>query len=144
MLSMREKYKAGNSLICLLQALTGRVTTVELRNESFAQGHIKNVDGFMNVEMTAVTFTSPDGKISRMDNFFVQGPQIRYVQIPDDINIVNAMQQQIAMIGFGCYGTTGGRGRGRGRGQGRRRGRGQGEMRYIKPPTERPQQSTNY
>ncbi|XP_038049277.1 U7 snRNA-associated Sm-like protein LSm10 [Patiria miniata] len=130
MMSIREKVKAGNSLICLLRALEGRVTTVELRNESYAEGRIVHVDGFMNVQMTAVTFTTQNGTNSKLDSLFVQGPQIRYVQIPDDVNIVEAMKEQLGMIGFGDRQNVRGRGRHSGRGGQRR----------MKPATNRPQQ----
>ena len=115
--SIRERYKSTNSLLCLLQGITDRVTTVELRNESTAKGCIQNVDGFMNITMTNVVFTSRDGTTSRLDEFFVKGPQIRYVQIPDDVDMMRVMREQVRMPGQGMrMGRGGGRGRGRGGG----------------------------
>ncbi|XP_072018296.1 U7 snRNA-associated Sm-like protein LSm10 [Amphiura filiformis] len=109
--SLREKYKSTNSLICLLQGIMNRVTTVELRNESTATGLIENVDGFMNIKMKDVTFVSSDGTKTKMDEFFVQGPQIRYVQIPDDVNMMQVMNAQLPGMGRGLR-----KGRGTGRG----------------------------
>ena len=122
--SLREKYKSTNSLICLLQGIMGRVTTVELRNESSARGKIDNVDGFMNVKMTNVLFTTPDGTEMNMQEFFVKGPQIRYVHIPDDVNMLQVMKQQLPGYGRGM-----GRGRGQGpKGQGKGRGGNAGNL----------------
>ena len=41
----RDRYNAANSLLCLLQALEGTVTVVELRNEIAVKGLILQVDG---------------------------------------------------------------------------------------------------
>ena len=41
----RDRYNAANSLLCLLQALEGRVTVIELRNEMAVKGLITQVDG---------------------------------------------------------------------------------------------------
>ena len=109
--SLREKYKSTNSLICLLQGVTNRVTTVELRNETTATGQIVNVDGFMNIQMKDVKFVSRDGKMTKMDEFFVQGQQIRYVQIPDDVDMMQIMKAQLPGMGRGLR-----KGRGKGRG----------------------------
>ena len=44
-LTGQEKFYSCNTLVCLLQALRGHTTTVELRNESEVCGPIENVDG---------------------------------------------------------------------------------------------------
>ena len=41
----QEKFYSCNTLVCLLQALRGHRTTVELRNEAEVHGTIDNVDG---------------------------------------------------------------------------------------------------
>ncbi|XP_054753174.2 U7 snRNA-associated Sm-like protein LSm10 [Lytechinus pictus] len=94
-LSIREKYKARHTLVCLLRAVVGRITTVELRNECSATGYVDDVDGFMNVTMSKVLFVNMDGEKTHMDSFFVQASLVRYVQIPDDINMVKAMKRQL-------------------------------------------------
>ena len=49
MASGRERATSERTLVCLLQAVQGHRTIVELRNESSAAGLIDNVDGFMNI-----------------------------------------------------------------------------------------------
>lgn len=44
----RDRYNAANSLLCLLQALEGRVTVIELRNEMAVKGLISQVDGYID------------------------------------------------------------------------------------------------
>ncbi|XP_071482529.1 U7 snRNA-associated Sm-like protein LSm10 [Diadema antillarum] len=94
-MSRREKFKSKHTLICLLQALQGRITTVELRNECTATGYIDTVDGFMNVTMSRVLFVNQDGQKTHMESFFVQGSLIRYVQVPDDVDMVRAIKRQM-------------------------------------------------
>ncbi|XP_014669872.1 PREDICTED: U7 snRNA-associated Sm-like protein LSm10 [Priapulus caudatus] len=97
--SLREQAKSTNSLLCLLQALTTRVTTVELRNESSARGRIVNVDGFMNVQMGDVTFTTARGETRLFEYFYVQGKQVRFVHIPDNVDIIKAIEGQLRGLG---------------------------------------------
>uniref|UniRef100_A0A7N8WYP7 Sm domain-containing protein n=1 Tax=Mastacembelus armatus TaxID=205130 RepID=A0A7N8WYP7_9TELE len=52
--SIRERTIAENSMVLLLQGLQGEVTTVDLRNESTAQGRVVNVDAFMNIRLEEV------------------------------------------------------------------------------------------
>ncbi|XP_013421788.1 uncharacterized protein LOC106181832 [Lingula anatina] len=96
--SIRERTKAQNSLVCLLQALEGMETTVELRDESSVKGKITDVDGFMAICMSDVVFTDRHGKVSKLSNFSVQGRNIRFVQVPDEVNMIEAIQKQLASM----------------------------------------------
>lgn len=96
--SLRETAKSANSLVCLLQALKGQVTTVELRNEASAKGLIVNVDGFMNVKMMHVTLTNIYGQAQEFCEFFIQGKQIRFVHIPDSVDIVDTIDKQLKLM----------------------------------------------
>ncbi|KFP33642.1 U7 snRNA-associated Sm-like LSm10, partial [Colius striatus] len=83
----KERTIAENSLVILLQGLHGLVTTVELRDESAATGRVTNVDAFMNVRLTEVTFTDRQGSVAQLDELFVAGRNVRYVHIPDEGDI---------------------------------------------------------
>merc|ERR1711911_481890 len=72
----RDRYNAANSLLCLLQALEGTVTVVELRNEIAVKGLILQVDGFMNVTLKDVTVQGNDGSLYTFDDFFVKARNI--------------------------------------------------------------------
>ncbi|XP_023251791.1 U7 snRNA-associated Sm-like protein LSm10, partial [Seriola lalandi dorsalis] len=61
--SLRERTIAENSMVVLLQGLQGQVTTVDLRNESTAQGRVINVDAFMNIRMEEVLYTDQRGQL---------------------------------------------------------------------------------
>ncbi|KAK6168897.1 hypothetical protein SNE40_020057 [Patella caerulea] len=90
--SQREKFIFKNTLLCLLKALERKRTTVELRNETSVSGTIDAVDFQMNISMTNVVFKAPNNKSERFTDFFVQGFMIRFVHIPDFINIKKAIE----------------------------------------------------
>jgi len=69
----RERAKLLNSLTVLLKGLEGKVTTIDLRNESSARGRIDNVDYLMNVILTDAVLFAPDGQQKMTcEEFFVQ------------------------------------------------------------------------
>lgn len=59
----KERFHYYNSLVCLAKALEGHYTLVDLRNEACLTGKIKEVDGYMNVAMSDVTFYNPRGTV---------------------------------------------------------------------------------
>ena len=50
---------------------------------------------FHDVTMSKVLFVDQDEHKTHMESFFVQGSLIRYVQIPDDIDMVKVMQHEV-------------------------------------------------
>ncbi|XP_028820648.1 U7 snRNA-associated Sm-like protein LSm10 [Denticeps clupeoides] len=96
--SIRERTIAENSLVILLQGLHGQVTTVDLRDESTARGRVLNVDAFMNIRLDGVLYRDRKGRISRLDDLFVTGRNVRYVHIPDHVDIGRTIEAQLAKI----------------------------------------------
>lgn len=95
--STRETALIKNSLITLLQAIVGRRTTVDLRREDSVEGLLINVDAFMNLTLKEVRLISAvDGRPDcYLEELFVQGREIRYVHIPDDMNIMESITRQL-------------------------------------------------
>ena len=96
--SVKERTISENSLIILLQGLQGQVTTVDLRDESVAHGRIDNVDAFMNIRLAQVTYTDRWGHQVELDDLFVTGRNVRYVHIPDNVNITATIELQLQVI----------------------------------------------
>lgn len=96
--SNRERALAERTLITLLQACEGHITTVELRNEAYAEGKISQVDGYMNVNMIKVEFTNERSETVRLEEMCIQGKQIRFVHIPDKINMREAIERQLQVL----------------------------------------------
>ncbi|XP_066525804.1 U7 snRNA-associated Sm-like protein LSm10 [Hoplias malabaricus] len=96
--SVRERTIAENSLVILLQGLHGEVTTVELRDESSARGRVLNVDAFMNVRLEDVLYRDRRGRVSELADLFINGRNVRYVHIPDHMDITDTIQTQLDKI----------------------------------------------
>ncbi|CAM2104648.1 unnamed protein product [Caretta caretta] len=96
--SVKERTIAENSLVILLQGIHGYVTTVDLRDESTVLGRITNVDAFMNIRLAEVTFTDRQGRVSQLDDLFVTGRNVRYVHIPDEVDIKATVEKQLQLI----------------------------------------------
>lgn len=100
MATPKERAVTSKSLILLLQALEGRTTTVELRNEIVVHGTVEKVDSCMNVDMANVTLTVPTSgdaasPVGRFEQFHIQGRQVRYVHVPDDVDMMAALKQKL-------------------------------------------------
>lgn len=96
--SIRERTITENSMVVLLQGLQGEVTTVDLRDESWARGRVLNVDAFMNVRLEDVLFRDRRGQRTRLQELFITGRNVRYVHIPDHVDIMKTIQNQLAKI----------------------------------------------
>ena len=118
-LSGKERAKTEKNLNLLLRGLIGHLTVVELRNESMAAGKIVNVDGFMNISMAETTFRKVNGQETEFEQFFIVGRNVRFVHIPDHLDIMAVIQRELSKITKSRTGDVIGRGRGRGRGRNR-------------------------
>lgn len=121
MTSAREKFFYTRTLCCLLKALEGVETEIELRNESHVKGTIESVSSAMGVTMRNCELIVA-GRIKQLQRLFVQGRKIRMVVVPDDIDMIDAMQGVINMFNAPVLGRDEFKKCRRGRGEGRGRG----------------------
>lgn len=97
--SVRERTIAENSLVLLLQGLQGLETTVELRNEGVARGRVLSVDAFMNVRLRDATYQDgAGGPAVQLQDLFVTGRNVRYVHIPEQLDVTETIQKQLQQI----------------------------------------------
>lgn len=89
----RERFKIVNTLVCLVKSCEGFSTTVDLRNETSVSGKIETVDGHMNISMSNVVCRNFKGKVEHFENFFIHGKTVRFVHIPDEIDMRKAMEK---------------------------------------------------
>ncbi|KAF2367301.1 LSM domain eukaryotic/archaea-type [Trinorchestia longiramus] len=113
----KARHRIYNTLTCVVHGLVGRETTVELHNDSYVTGIISNADGKMNIEMVNAQLTDGNDHSIRLSKFYVMGRKVRYVHIPEDVDVLRLIESQV-----GTPGSMRGRGRGRARGRGRGRG----------------------
>jgi small nuclear ribonucleoprotein (snRNP)-like protein len=116
MLSGQEKALGCNSLIGIVRACEGKRVQIDLRNELHIYGKVESVFGDMNVTMTNAFILTPTFKTlcgevdqnnqTKFENpnpkFYneitIRGRNIRFVHIPDEIDMINALQKQILAI----------------------------------------------
>ncbi len=91
----RQKQRFQNTLLCLLEGIVGEVTLIELRNESSVWGQIESVDDQMNVSVKNAVFTGVNGIHTKFTAFYVKGRMIRFVHIPESVDIMKTINSQL-------------------------------------------------
>uniref|UniRef100_A0A182QN48 Sm domain-containing protein n=1 Tax=Anopheles farauti TaxID=69004 RepID=A0A182QN48_9DIPT len=95
----KEKFNSVNHLTGLAQCLINRNILIDLRNETSVAGTIINVDGHMNICMENVVYIDQLGKQYPLDNFTIYSKYIRYIHIPEEINMTAALEERIKSLG---------------------------------------------
>ena len=94
---MQEKKGGGDShrgfvlnmikLVKVLMRLAGETVVVELKDGTSVQGTVVGVDMPMNTHLKAVRQTARDGTVTHIDSLTVRGSTIRFVLLPDTLNL---------------------------------------------------------
>ncbi|KYQ94048.1 hypothetical protein DLAC_11582 [Tieghemostelium lacteum] len=79
------------SLLCVFTALKGSQITIELRSNCKIYGTIENVDKYMNIELSNVNLKNKFFKNEKFEILLVQSRNIRYIHIPDKIDLNNLL-----------------------------------------------------
>ncbi|CAH1971235.1 unnamed protein product [Acanthoscelides obtectus] len=94
--SKKEQYFFHNNLVCVVKALEGVYTTIDLRNDRYVTGKIVRVDGWMNVDMIDAVFCDNRGSYRTFSDFFVKSRSIRYVHIPKEYPAMELIEMHLA------------------------------------------------
>ncbi|KAK3876085.1 hypothetical protein Pcinc_019097 [Petrolisthes cinctipes] len=94
----RSRHRELNTLTCLVMKLEGWKTTVELQNDAYVSGLVIEVDAKMNMQMKDAWYTDGNGRTIRLDLFHVRGRKIRYVHIPDKMDMMEAIRERVAPL----------------------------------------------
>jgi len=117
----------------LLHESTGHRLTIELTDGSMCRGLLTDAEDNMNLQLSGVTMTNREGRISKLEFIYIRGSKIRLVILPDMLknapifhkfNIKNKTPPSTTPIPT-ISATRGGGGMSRGRGNSRG-GRGRG------------------
>jgi len=71
------------------------VITVDIRNNITVRGKLNTCESTMHLELSHVTWTDVTGRERRFDQFYIKGRQIVYIHIPDEVDIIKAMNWQL-------------------------------------------------
>merc|ERR1712196_42379 len=74
-------------IVRFLMKLTAETVHVELKNGAIVQGTIVGVDLAMNTHIKTLKLITKTSDILKADHMTIRGSHIRYVIIPDSINI---------------------------------------------------------
>eukprot|EP01087_Luapelamoeba_hula_P003011 TRINITY_DN12842_c0_g1_i1.p1 TRINITY_DN12842_c0_g1~~TRINITY_DN12842_c0_g1_i1.p1 ORF type:complete len:144 (-),score=30.32 TRINITY_DN12842_c0_g1_i1:269-700(-) len=112
----------------------GHTVTLELKTGEIYRGTLADTEDNMNCQMTSITYTARDGRVSVLEQVYIRGSKIRFLILPDMLkkapmfrNMETKSKGGAAAVrgkGLGVQKALGGRGIGRGFRQGGRGGRG--------------------
>jgi len=69
--------------IKLLHEAEGHVVTVELKTGDTYRGDLVEAEDNWNCQMSGLTVTSKDGRVTQLENAYIRGSKIRYLIVPD-------------------------------------------------------------
>ncbi|KAK8815046.1 Small nuclear ribonucleoprotein family protein [Blastocystis sp. ATCC 50177/Nand II] len=104
-------------LVRFLMKLTTESVTIELKNGTIISGTITGVDVAMNTHLKAVKMTIKGRNPVSLDSMSVRGSSIRYVILPDSINLDAFLVDDAPKNNPARVKAPSSRGRGRGRGR---------------------------
>ncbi|XP_063634569.1 U7 snRNA-associated Sm-like protein LSm10 [Cydia splendana] len=94
----KEQFFYHNTLLCLVKALEGQNITVDLRHDSHVCGEVILVDGYMNISFGTAVFVDAKGNEFAYDNLFIQGRNIRYVHIPENMAARDTIKTELLKV----------------------------------------------
>jgi len=106
--------------IKLLHEAEGHTVTIELKTGEIYRGTLGESEDNMNCQLSNITLTARDGRVSNLEHAYIRGSKIRFLILPD-------MLKNAPMFKRVDAGKAGGKGKGLGLGRGRAaaiRGRG--------------------
>ena len=74
-------------LVQFLRKLVRETVTIELKDNTVVSGTVVGVDSAMNTHLRLVEIVRPGQDPERLDNMTVRGASIRYVILPDVVNL---------------------------------------------------------
>jgi small nuclear ribonucleoprotein (snRNP)-like protein len=105
MLTPKDKAILCNSLIGIVKGCEGKRIQIDLRNELHILGKLESVTSEMNVVMSDAYLTLPyqsknqKDQIKRhYDEIIIRGCNIRFVHIPDEIDLIKTLHNQIKSV----------------------------------------------
>ncbi|CAB4006913.1 small nuclear ribonucleo Sm D3 [Paramuricea clavata] len=69
--------------IKILHEAEGHVVTLETMTGEVYRGKLIEAEDNMNIQMSDITLTSRDGRVSQLQNVFIRGSKVRFIILPD-------------------------------------------------------------
>ncbi|EME26801.1 Probable U6 snRNA-associated Sm-like protein LSm4 [Galdieria sulphuraria] len=72
--------------LSLLKAAQGQPVLVELKSGDTYNGHLVNIDSWMNLNLREVVWTSREGdRFWKIAEIYVRGNTVKYLRVPEEI-----------------------------------------------------------
>ncbi|XP_044736515.1 U7 snRNA-associated Sm-like protein LSm10 [Chrysoperla carnea] len=98
--SKRERFYFFNNLSGLVKSLEKKYILIDLRNDLAVDGRIIHVDGFSNVTMEDAILIDTLGQQTYFEEFFIHARNIRYVHLPEDINVNEQLESLLKQLTY--------------------------------------------
>ena len=73
--------------IILLHEAEGHTVTIELKNGEIYRGQLDESEETMNCLVTDVVVTAKDGRVTKLENAYIRGSQIKFVILPNVLKL---------------------------------------------------------
>eukprot|EP00003_Mantamonas_plastica_P024666 TRINITY_DN4639_c0_g2_i1.p1 TRINITY_DN4639_c0_g2~~TRINITY_DN4639_c0_g2_i1.p1 ORF type:complete len:158 (+),score=47.00 TRINITY_DN4639_c0_g2_i1:155-628(+) len=104
----RETGKDGmpKTMGFLIKAMVGGQVTVEMHNNTVVNGELMHVDDQLNLIIGNARFKRRFNKAQQFSLLFINGTSLRYVHIPDEVNVSKLMDEHARKLkGFRTAGS---------------------------------------
>ncbi|KAI5066815.1 hypothetical protein GOP47_0017343 [Adiantum capillus-veneris] len=99
-----------STLLCVIKALQGLHILVELQNDIYIRGLLDDCDDAMNVTVKDASLEDVEGRVKKLPLVFVRGSNIRFVHIPESLNVSDAVEEMRLLQDKVALAYTGGKG----------------------------------
>jgi small nuclear ribonucleoprotein D1 len=79
-------------LVHFLRKLVRETVTIELKDNTIIEGTVVGVDSAMNTHIRLVQIRRPNRPPERLENMTVRGTSIRYVILPEVLNLATLLE----------------------------------------------------
>lgn len=69
--------------IKILHEAEGHTVTLETLTGEVYRGKLIEAEDNMNIQMSDITLTTRDGRVSQLQNVFIRGSKVRFIILPD-------------------------------------------------------------
>lgn len=97
-------------MACAIQALVGTELLLELRNDTCIRGLLDDCDDAINVIIKDSLIEDVQGVEKKLPLIFVRGSHIRFIHIPQSLNISQAVEERREMLDKAQHAYMGGKG----------------------------------
>eukprot|EP00252_Welwitschia_mirabilis_P027119 TRINITY_DN9188_c0_g1_i1.p1 TRINITY_DN9188_c0_g1~~TRINITY_DN9188_c0_g1_i1.p1 ORF type:complete len:126 (+),score=14.15 TRINITY_DN9188_c0_g1_i1:124-501(+) len=102
--------RSERTLVCAIQAVVGTELLVELRNDTCIRGLLVECDDSLNLTIKDSLIEDVEGAEKTLPLIFVRGSHVRFIHLPQNLNISEAVEERRTMLDKAALAYMGGKG----------------------------------